>query len=224
MILVEAAVETLESALSADRAGVDRIELCAALNVGGTTPPQELIKAVRDRCRIPLFVMIRPRAGDFTYSQAEAEIMRMEIEAARLCGVAGIVTGALDVDQNLDLAKTQSFLDAAKGLPVTFHRAFDFAANGEAALEQLMDIGVTRILTSGGGQTALDGADRIASFVARARGRITVVAGGGVRRNNVRDLIGKTGVTELHARMLDEDDMRSLVELARSARSGVHHS
>ncbi|MFL5485103.1 MAG: copper homeostasis protein CutC, partial [Gemmatimonadaceae bacterium] len=96
MILVEAAVETLESALSAERAGVDRIELCAALNVGGTTPPQELIKAVRDRCRIPLFVMIRPRAGDFTYSQAEAEIMRMEIEAARLCGVAGIVTGALD--------------------------------------------------------------------------------------------------------------------------------
>ncbi|MFL5485436.1 MAG: copper homeostasis protein CutC, partial [Gemmatimonadaceae bacterium] len=175
-------------------------------------------------CRIPLFVMIRPRAGDFTYSQAEAEIMRMEIEAARLCGVAGIVTGALDVDRNLDLAKTQSFLDAAKGLPVTFHRAFDFAANSEAALEQLADIGVTRILTSGGGQTALDGADRIASFVTRARGRITVVAGGGVRRTNVRDLIGKTGVTELHARMLDEDDMRSLVELARSARSGVHHS
>ncbi|MFL5487234.1 MAG: copper homeostasis protein CutC [Gemmatimonadaceae bacterium] len=224
MILVEAAVETLESALSAERAGAHRIELCANLHEGGTTPDVELIKAVRDCCRLPVFAMVRPRPGNFMYSDDEAAMMRAQIGIARSYGVGGIVTGALDADQNLNLSQMQVFVEAANGLPVTFHRAFDFAANREVALEQLIEIGVSRILTSGGARTALEGAERICSLVARARGRITVVAGGGVRQHNVRALIERAGVTELHARMLEEDHMRNLVELARIAASGVNHS
>jgi copper homeostasis protein len=199
--LVEAAVDTLESALTAERAGTGRIELCASLSDGGTTPSAGLIAAVRERCRIPVFVLVRPRGGDFVYSDAEIGIMLRDIQLARSLGADGIVTGALDANAKIDVGKTRELVRVAKGLPVTFHRAFDYSASLAEALDQLIDAKVSRVLTSGGSNTALEGAPRISALVKQSAGRIAIVAGGGVRENNVREVITLTGVTEVHARI-----------------------
>jgi copper homeostasis protein len=213
LILVEAAVETLESAMAAERAGVGRIELCANLSEGGTTPDAGLVAAVADWTRLPVFVMIRPRAGGFAYSVDEIDTMRRDVELARAIGVAGIVTGALTSHCRIDVEQTRALLNAAAGLPVTFHRAFDIVADPFDALEQLIDLGVTRVLTAGGATTASEGADSIAALVDQARGRIAVIAGGGIRQHNVRDVLVRTAVGEIHTRFIDETSMRSLVEL-----------
>jgi copper homeostasis protein len=201
LALVEAAVDTLESALSAERARAGRIELCASLNDGGTTPSAGLIAAVAKRCQIPVFVLVRPRGGNFGYSPAEIEIMLRDVELAKSMGAAGIVTGAIDSNQKIDAATTRKLVSAAKDLPVTFHRAFDFTLNLSEALDELIDAGVARVLTSGAANTALEGAPRISALVKQARGRITIVAGGGIRENSVREVISLTGVDEVHARI-----------------------
>lgn len=201
MPLVEAAVDTLQSALTAERAGAGRIELCASLSDGGTTPSAGMIAAVTERCRIPVFVLVRPRGGDFVYSDAEIGIMLRDIQLAKSLGAKGIVTGALDANARIDMEKTRELVHVAKGLPVTFHRAFDYAANLGGALDVLIDAKVSRVLTSGGANTALEGAPRISALVKQAAGRITIVAGGGVRESNVREVITLTGVTEVHARI-----------------------
>lgn len=217
MTLVEAAVETLTSALAAERCGADRIELCANLNDGGTTPSAELIATVAERARLPVFVLIRPRGGDFVYSDDEIGAMAREIALAARMGIAGIVTGALTRDSSVEVGHTRALLDAAGGLPVTFHRAFDSTANMPEALEQLIEIGVSRVLTSGGGATALEGADAIAALVAQSRQRITIVAGGSIRDHNVRDVIRRAGVREVHARLVDEVSMQRLVDAVRNS-------
>ena len=215
MILVEAAVETLESALAAERAGADRIELCVNLDDGGTTPGTGLTAAVIDGTQLPIFVLIRPRAGDFVYADDEIDLMTRDVETAANIGIAGIVTGALTSDRRVDVEQTRALVKAAGGLPVTFHRAFDSAINMPDALEQLIDLGVTRVLTSGGAPTALEGAEVIAALVNQARDRITVVAGGGIREHNVSDVIARTGVREVHTRLVNERRMRDLVEVAK---------
>ena len=220
LTLVEAAVETLASALAAERSGADRIELCPNLNDGGTTPSAELTAKVTERTRLPVFVLIRPRVGRFVYSDDEIGGMAREIELARQMGVAGIVTGALTPDDKVDIDQTRKLVDAAGGLPVTFHRAIDLTVNLSDALEQLIEIGVSRILTSGGAATALEGVDAIAALVAQARGRITIIAGGSIRHHNARDVIEKTGVGEIHARLVDQAGMESLVEVAKRTRLG----
>lgn len=199
-ILIEAAVESLESALAAERAGANRIELCANLSVGGTTPSASLIAAVLDETNLPVFVMIRPRGGGFVYSDDEIDQMLRDIERARSTSAAGIVTGVLTPDARVDVERTGALVNAASGLPVTFHKAFDSTDNLPEALEQLIQIGVSRVLTSGGAPTALEGASAIADLVDRARDRIAIIAGGGVREHNVRELIVRTGVREVHAR------------------------
>jgi copper homeostasis protein len=201
VILVEAAVDTLASAVSAEQAGVGRIELCANLNDAGTTPSAGLMAAVKKLAEIPVFAIIRPRGGDFVYSDAEIDLMRHDIEVAASFGIDGFATGALEPDYTIDMARLKSLVRAANGLPITFHRAFDFTPDLPAALEQLMDCGVDRVLTSGGARTALEGADTIARLVELADNRIVVIAGGGIRENNVRDVIARTGVTEVHARV-----------------------
>ena len=201
MPLVEAAVDTLESALSAERAGAGRIELCASLSDGGITPSAGLMAAVVEGCRIPVFVMIRPRGGSFVYSDGEIEVMVRDMEVAKAMGVAGVVTGALTPTATIDLERTCALVRGAGGLPVTFHRAFDFATKSADSLEQLIESRVARVLTSGGASTALEGAPRISALVNQARGRIGIVAGGGVRENNVREVITLTGVKEVHARI-----------------------
>lgn len=215
MILVEAAVESLGSALAAERGGADRLELCVNLNQGGTTPGAELISAVIERTKLPVFVLIRPRGGGYLYSDNEMDAMTRDIALAKTMGIAGIVTGALTFDGSIEVEQTRLLMKAAAGLPVTFHRAFDVVANPQDALEQLIDLGVSRILTSGGAATALEGADAIAALVNRSRNRITIVAGGGIREQNVRDVIVRTGVGEIHSRFIEEASMRGLVDLAR---------
>lgn len=215
MILVEAAVETLESALAAERAGADRIELCVNLDDGGTTPSTGLTAAVIDGTQLPIFVLIRPRAGDFVYADDEIDLMTRDVATAGIIGAAGIVTGALTSDRSVDVEQTRALVKAAAGLPVTFHRAFDSTTNKPDALEQLIDLGVTRVLTSGGAPTALEGAEVIAALVNQARDRITVVAGGGIREHNVSDVIARAGVREVHTRLVNERRMRDLVEVAK---------
>jgi copper homeostasis protein len=172
MTLVEAAVETLEEALAAKGAGADRIELCANLGVGGTTPSAGLIASVVQQVNHPVFVMIRPRGGDFVYAADEIDAMIEDIDRARPLGIAGIVTGALRSDGSVDVESMRRLMSPAAGLPVTFHRAFDVVANRTEALEQVIDLGASRVLTSGGAATALDGAVAIAMLVDQAGERV----------------------------------------------------
>jgi copper homeostasis protein len=215
LTVVEAAVETLDSALAAERAGTDRIELCDNLSEGGTTPDAGLIAAVVERTRIPVFVLIRPRAGGFVYSEGEFEAMIRDIELAGTMGIAGIVTGVLASDGGVDVKRTRTLVKAAGGLPVTFHRAIDSATNLPAALDDAIKAGASRVLTSGGAPAALEGVDVIAALVEQARQRVSIIAGGGVREHNVREVIARTGVGEVHARLIDEAQMRGLVDVVR---------
>jgi copper homeostasis protein len=215
LTLVEAAVETLDSALAAERAGADRIELCDNLSDGGTTPGAGLIVAVAEGTQLPVFVLIRPRAGGFVYSDDEFDVMIRDIELAGRMGVAGIVTGALTPDSRVDAERMRNLVKAAAGLPVTFHRAIDFAMNLPAALEEAIEAGASRVLTSGGAATAWEGMDLIAALVDQARKRITIIAGGGIREHNVRDVIARTGVREVHARLVDEVQMRGLIDVVK---------
>jgi copper homeostasis protein len=216
LILVEVAVETLDAALAAERAGANRIELCANLNEGGITPSAALVAAVVAQTRLPVFVMIRPREGDFVYSSDEIAAMTRDVALAASKGASGIVTGALTSDRRVSLEQMRRLTKAAAGLPVSFHRAFDVVANTDEALDQVIELGASRILTSGGAATALGGADSIAALVRHARGRISVMAGGNVREGNVRELIKRTGVKEIHARLVDEAGIRSTIEAIRT--------
>jgi len=215
MTLVEAAVETLEEALAAKRAGADRIELCANLGVGGTTPSTGLIASVVQQVNHPVFVMIRPRGGDFVYAADEIDAMIEDIDRARPLGIAGIVTGALRSDGSVDVESMRRLMSPAAGLPVTFHRAFDAVANRTEALEQVIELGASRVLTSGGATTALDGAVAIAILVDQAGERVSIVAGGKIREQNARDVIARTGVREVHARLENEASIRGLVRVVR---------
>jgi copper homeostasis protein len=215
LTLVEAAVETLESSLAAERAGADRIELCENLSDGGTTPDGELVAAIVERIRLPVFVLIRPRAGDFVYSENEFDVMIRDIELTRTMGIAGIVTGALDANGRVDVRRTRSLVKAAGGLPVTFHRAIDSAADIAVALDDAIEAGVSRVLTSGGAPTAREGVEVIATLVLQAGQRVSIVAGGGIREHNVREVIARTGVREVHGRLIDEAQMRGLVDAVR---------
>jgi copper homeostasis protein len=218
LTLVEAAVENLDSALAAERAGADRIELCDNLSEGGTTPDGGLIAAIVARIRLPVFVLIRPRAGDFVYSTSEFDVMVRDIELTRTMGIAGIVTGALDASGRVDVKRTRSLVKAAGGLPVTFHRAIDSTADLPAALDDSIEAGVTRVLTSGGAPTAREGVKVIAALVLQGRQRVSIIAGGGIREHNVREVIARTGAREVHGRLVDEAQMRGVVDAAR--RSG----
>jgi copper homeostasis protein len=215
LTLVEAAVETLDSALAAERAGADRIELCDNLSEGGTTPDGGLVAAIVKRIRLPVFVLTRPRPGDFVYSEREFDVMVRDIELIRTMGIAGIVTGALAASGRVDVKRTRSLVKAAGGLPVTFHRAIDSAADLPAAVDDAIDAGVSRVLTSGGAPTAREGVEVIAALVIHARERVSIIAGGGIREHNVREVIARTGVPEVHGRLVDEAQMRGLIAAVR---------
>jgi len=200
-ILVEACVDSVASSRAAERGGARRLELCDALFDGGTTPSAGMIAACKASVSIPVVVMIRPRGGGFVYSDAERDVMRRDIIVARELGADGVVIGGLRPDGTIDLELVHVLVEGAHELPVTFHRAFDLIANQTDGLEQLIDAGVGRVLTSGGANTALEGAPRIAALVNQSRGRLGIIAGGGVRENNVREIISLTGVEEVHARI-----------------------
>ncbi|HEX9564792.1 MAG TPA: copper homeostasis protein CutC [Gemmatimonadaceae bacterium] len=199
-VLLEACIESPTEGLAAQRAGAGRLELCAGLIEGGTTPSAGMMNEVVERVAVPVFVMVRPRGGGFTYSADELGVMCRDIIVARTAGARGIVTGSLARDRTIDRVQMQRLLDAARPAPVTFHRAFDVTLDLEASLDVLLDLGVDRVLTSGGAPTALAGAYRIAALVSRAGKDLTVLAGGGVRAPDVRQLVRRTSVREVHAR------------------------
>ncbi len=188
----------IQSALAAQQAGAHRIELCSALDVGGLTPSLGLIKAAVEALHIPVHVLIRPREGDFCYTEAELSIMLADIRLCREVGAAGVVVGALTTDGLLDLPKMQAMKQAAGDLPVTCHRAFDFTANPDQALEQLIEMGFVRVLSSGQADSAYDGRMLLKKWVDQAAGRIAIMPGGGLNAANIHAVIEFTGAKDVH--------------------------
>ena len=199
-VLVEACVESEALARRAIDAGAGRLELCRELRHGGTTPGVTLLERVRRLGDFPLHVMIRPRAGSFCYNEAEVQQMVRDIERARRIGAQGVVFGALVPDGRIDQVTTSRLRDAAGSLSVTFHRAFDQTPDPHRALAQLIKVGIDRVLTAGHAPRAELGIPVLAELVRLAGARITILAGGGVRADHARELVKRTGVTELHLR------------------------
>lgn len=199
-VLVEACVDAIDAAMEAEWGGADRLELCGELLQGGVTPSHGLIEAVWDQISIPLFVLIRPRTGDFLYTADELDVMERDIRIARSLHVDGIVAGALTTDGDVDVGAMRCILDAARPMEVTFHRAFDFTRDQDAALDVLMELEVDRVLTSGGAATALQGAENLARLNLRAGSDLTVMAGGAISSANVAEVVRRSGVREVHLR------------------------
>jgi copper homeostasis protein len=197
--LLEMSVETLDAAVAAVRGGADRVELCEDLSVGGVTPNLDLIKATRERIHVPIFVMIRPRGGDFCYSAAEFRRMKEEIAQAKAAGMDGVVLGILTPEGRVDIERTEVLVHLAKPLPATFHRAFDELADLAQGLENVIAVGATRVLTSGGMATAEEGAPGIERLLEQARDRIAILPGGGIRPANLSKIVRATRAAEFHS-------------------------
>ena len=197
-ILVEAAVESLAEARLAVAAGAQRLELCANLAVGGTTPDLGILNEVLQWATVPVQVLVRPRGGNFVYTGDELTALLRDIALVREAGAHGIVTGALTSGGRIDLPATMQMLEAARPLRLTFHRAFDATPDHFRGLAELRELGVERVLTSGGAATAEAGIPVLAQLVTRAAGRIAIMAGGSVRANHARRIVEQTGVSELH--------------------------
>jgi copper homeostasis protein len=197
-MIVEICIDSLQGLRAAQAAGAQRVELCAGLIEGGTTPSLGLIEnVVAASAGVRVHVLIRPRGGDFGYDPDERAVMRRDVAAAVAAGAHGIVIGALTPAGAVDRPCVQELIAAAAGRPVTFHRAFDHARDPAATLETLIELGVARVLTSGQRATAADGAELIAALHRQAAGRIVILAGGGISPQNVRT-VARTGVPELH--------------------------
>lgn len=197
-ITVEIAVDTLADAAAAHRGGAHRLELCSDLANDGLTPSLDLFRQVRSVVSIPVFVMVRPRAGNFEYSDEEYSEMCREVERFKLEGADGIVLGMLDRDRNIDRGRTRMLVQLAAPLPVTFHRAFDAAAEPFSALEDIIASGAVRLLTSGQKETALTGKRTIQQLAERANGRIIIMPGAGINAGNVHELAEIEGILEVH--------------------------
>lgn len=189
----------IESCLSAQEAGADRIELCDNPAEGGTTPSYGFIKAARHLLQIDLYVMIRPRGGDFLYSKAEYEVMKADIEMCKKCGCDGVVLGMLASQGKVDKEKCEKLVSYAYPLGVTFHRAFDRTSNSMEALEDIIDTGCERILTSGQQPKATDGQQLIKELIDHAGERIIIMPGSGVTSENIISLAENTGAAEFHS-------------------------
>ena len=196
---LEICIDSVESAIAAERGGAQRVELCADLLEGGITPSAGMIAAVRSHISIGLYVMIRPRGGDFCYSALEFEVMQAEIEHARALGADGVVLGILDQEARVDIPRTRQLVEFARPLPVTFHRAIDMTPDLPAALEDVISTGAACILTSGGAPNVTTGMNQIAQMVRIAGGRITIMPGAGVCPDNITALAKATGATHFHS-------------------------
>jgi copper homeostasis protein len=209
--LLEIAAGSLASALAAQEGGADRVELCSSLAEGGITPSQGMLAVVRDRVRIPVYVLVRPRGGDFLYDDPDFEMMRRDIEICAQLGFDGVVIGALDADGAID-PRCRELVAAAGTLGVTFHRAIDASADLRRSLEDAIALGCERILTSGGCANALAGASAIAGLVEQAAGRIRILAGAGIRSQNLAEVARLSRAHEFHgsARAVHRSAMRYL--------------
>lgn len=198
-MVLEICVDSVESAMAAERGGAQRVELCSDLLEGGITPSAGLTALVRRRIGIGLFVMIRPRGGDFCYTDLEYEVMQEDILRARELGADGIVLGILDEHARVDVERTRRLVELARPLPVTFHRAIDMTPDPCAAVEEVVASGAARLLTSGAAAKVTDGAPLISRMVEAARGRLAVMAGGGITAQTIASAIETTRASEFHA-------------------------
>ena len=212
-----------QSAMIAQHAGAHRVELCADPAGGGTTPGPGLIKTAREKLSIQLYPIIRPRGGDFLFSDEEFEIMQKDISFCKEIGCDGVVIGMLHTDGTIDKKHCAKLVQLAYPLGVTFHRAFDWCANPFEALEDIISIGCERILTSGQRPTAVEGAGLINELVRQAEDRIIIMPGSGVRSNNILALKEKTGAEEFHtsARMIAKSNMQFVNEKMEEDLSSV---
>lgn len=197
--LLEIASNSVASAMAAQAGGADRIELFDNLAQGGTTPSRGSVAVARDGLRIPLFVLIRPRPGDFHYDAQEADIMLRDIESCRQLGCDGVVIGALEADGAVDVPLCRELVAAAGPLGITFHRAFDAARDLPAAMEQIIGLGCHRILSSGGAASAMAGSPMLRQLATQAAGRIRLMAGAGLDAANIANVATQSGCDELHA-------------------------
>lgn len=197
--LLEIAANSVASALAAQAGGADRIELCAALELGGLTPSHAVIAMVRAQLHIPVHVLIRPRAGDFVHDATELAVMRADIATCVALGCDGVVFGVLDTRGDVDMAACRALRAAAGGMSVTFHRAFDVCRDPHAALEAVIALGCERVLTSGQAPCAVAGAPLIRALVTQAAGRVTIMPGAGIDAANLARLVVETGAVEFHA-------------------------
>ena len=213
----------LVSALLAQDAGAHRIELCAGPAEGGTTPGPGLIRAARERIHIDLYPIIRPRGGDFLYTEEEFDIMVKEVAYCKQAGCNGVVIGLLKTDGSVDKDRTARLVDLAYPLGVTFHRAFDWASNPFEALEDIISLGCERILTSGQRPTAVEGAELINELIRQADDRIIIMPGSGVRADNILQLAEKTDAAEFHtsARIKAHSRMEFINEAMKEDQSAV---
>ena len=198
MIKAELVVTTTQAAIAAEQAGASRIELCQHLEVGGITPSIGLVQSVCDHVEFPVHVLIRCRRGNFCYNQHEVGEMVRDVRAVVEAGADAIVIGALTSSHEVDAEAMQRFLDAADGCPITFHRAFDVAADPYRAFDAIAQLGMNRILTSGQQATAPEGSALIAELVKRAGEQLTILPGSGINAGNVAQLVQQTGASEVH--------------------------
>ncbi len=197
-LILEVCAASLSDCLAAREGGADRVELNTALSEGGLTPSLGLIAAARAAIPIPIIVMIRPRPGGFCYSRRELDVMERDIQLALEAGARGVACGVLDSNSRVDVSACRCLCKAAKGAEVVFHRAFDLTPDADEALAACLDLGVSRILTSGQARTALEGASLIKRLISRSEGRLGIVAAAGIRSDTVLLLLERSGCRELH--------------------------
>lgn len=208
--LLEACCDSIRSARDAQELGAGRIELCGA-GSGGTTPSHGVIARCRHELHVPLHVMIRPHVNGFVYGSEDFEVMKDDIIAALALGADGVVFGILQNDDTVDGERVAELIRVSRPLKVTFHRAFDCTPNASEALDTLLSLSVDYILTSGQAETALDGAAQLQALQLQAGNRLTILAGGGVRAHNVREILTRSGVREVHANATDPTVVRDLL-------------
>ncbi len=197
-MLTEIVVYNIESALKAQEGGADRIELCDNPGEGGTTPSFGTIESVRQNVNLDVFVMIRPRGGDFLYSNYEFHSMKHDIHQCQKISVDGVVFGILNEDGTIDKKRCKALIDSARPLKVTCHRAFDMTRDPFEAMEDCIEVGFDRILTAGQQPQALAGASLIGELIKKATGRIAIMPGSGVNENTVQEILRKSGASEIH--------------------------
>lgn len=213
----------IESCITAQEAGADRIELCDGPGEGGTTPSYGFIKAARNKLHIELYPIIRPRGGDFLYCDEEFEIMKADVQVCKETGCDGVVTGILLADGSVDKKRCAELIRIASPMKVSFHRAFDRTNDPFRAMEDIIELGCCRILTSGQKPNATEGAELISQLIAQSNGRISIMPGSGVRSDNITALAAKTKATEFHssARIKQESNMNYINEAMNESLSSV---
>lgn len=221
-MLLEICTGSLSSALAAQKGGAHRIELCDNLNEGGTSPSPGVISQAVKLLDIPVFVLIRPRDGDFLYSNAEFEAMKKDVVYCKEHGAEGVVLGVLKADGSIDIERTGELVKLARPMQVTFHRAFDLTRDAFQAMEDIIKLGINRILTSGQEATALDGTELISELIRKAGDRIIIMPGSGITENNIAELVKKTGAKEVHASLRNpvKSGMQYRNEIAKMGKPG----